>query len=124
MDIEDPLEQHPAVPGEEEQVHIVSREEVETMLDIEGEDFEDQDDLAEKPIRIWPEVSTVRANRFRSEIEEIKEVFQDELDDDDTTMVSEYANEIFAYMNELEVSLPSPSLELWLLTVFTGGLHA
>ena len=103
MDVE---EHGPAeVLDEEENVLVVSHEEVETMIGVEGEVIEDDDeDLAEKPMRIWPEVSTVRANRFRSEIDQIKEVFRDEIDDDDTTMVSEYANEIFEYMNELEVS--------------------
>ncbi|TCD64289.1 hypothetical protein EIP91_004297 [Steccherinum ochraceum] len=102
MDVEehDPTE----VVDEEDHVLVVSQEEVETMVGVEGEVIldDDEDELAEKPMRIWPEISTVRANRFRSEIDQIKEVFQDEVDDDDTTMVSEYANEIFSYMNELE----------------------
>lgn len=102
MDIEEPLEARPAEFSDEEEQLIVSHEEVETMVCVEDE--EAAGELLEKPVRVWPEISTVRANRFRSEIEEIKEVFADELDDDDTTMVSEYANEIFEYMNELEVS--------------------
>ena len=109
MDVEEPLEQRAAGLGEEEELGlVVSQEEVETMVGVEGHAFEeDGDELVEKPVRIWPEISTARANRFRSEIEQIKEVFQDEIDDEDTTMVSEYANEIFAYMTELEVSLAS-----------------
>ena len=77
------------------------------MVEVDSEDEPDVDEepLYERPVRYWPEVSTARAMRFRKEIDDIKEVFQDELDEEDTTMVSEYANEIFEYMNELEVSL-------------------
>jgi len=107
MDIEEPLQQHAVVALGDEEDHVLAiSQEVETMVGVEAETFEgDEDELVERPVRIWPEVSTVRANRFHSEIDQIKEIFQDEVDDDDTTMVSEYANEIFSYMNELEVSL-------------------
>lgn len=44
-----------------------------------------------------------RASRFRKEIDDIKEVFTDEQDPYDTTMVSEYTDDIFGYMEELEV---------------------
>ena len=38
------------------------------MVGVEGEaEVDDEDELVEKPVHIWPEV----LNRFRSEIEEI-----------------------------------------------------
>jgi G2/mitotic-specific cyclin 2 len=53
--------------------------------------------------RIWPEVATDRRIKCEKEIQAIREMFQDEVDMYDTTMVSEYAEEIFDYMCELEV---------------------
>ncbi|KAH8100087.1 cyclin [Cristinia sonorae] len=109
MDIEEPIN-HRQVELDEEDALIISQEEVETMVGVEGVAFEDdENEVLEKPVRVWPEVSTARANRFRSELDQVKEIFADELNDDDTTMVSEYANEIFAYMNELEEDcMPNP----------------
>ena len=70
--------------------------------DDEAVDSEDEEPVAKRP-RVWPEVSTVRAQRYRRELENIKEHFHDEVDEFDTTMVSEYAEDIFEYMQELEV---------------------
>ncbi|KAI0368728.1 hypothetical protein BV20DRAFT_435749 [Pilatotrama ljubarskyi] len=67
----------------------------------EGEVSEYEEPLAKRP-RIWPDVSTERAQRYRREIEDIKEHFRDEVDEFDMTMVSEYADDIFEYMQELE----------------------
>ena len=82
------------------------------LSDREEEDLQPEEDEvaqiedeqpAAKRQRIWPEVSTVRAQRYRQELDEIKEHFHDEVDEFDTTMVSEYAEDIFEYMQELEV---------------------
>ncbi|KAI0671587.1 cyclin-like protein [Trametes maxima] len=74
----------------------------------EGEVSEDEEPITKRP-RIWPEVSTERAHRYRREIEDVKEHFRDEVDEFDTTMVSEYADDIFEYMQELEEDvMPSP----------------
>lgn len=54
--------------------------------------------------RIWPELSPEAAYRYQKEIDDIRRSFVDEADEFDTTMVSEYAEEIFEYMEELEVS--------------------
>lgn len=98
---------------EEDQVEVtvddqsfVNQQEVEAMVDVDSEEeFDDAEEVMyERPSRCWPEVSTARATKFRKEVDDIKEIFQDEIDEEDTTMVSEYANEIFEYMNELEVS--------------------
>ncbi|KAI0064750.1 hypothetical protein BV25DRAFT_1799666 [Artomyces pyxidatus] len=58
---------------------------------------------------IWPQVSPNRAAKYQEELERIRTKF-DALDAEyDVTMVSEYAEEIFEYMNELEDDImPSP----------------
>jgi G2/mitotic-specific cyclin 2 len=89
---------------------IIGEQEVEAMVgldDSEAEEAETEDTAkvaaASKPPRIWPEVSTDRAARYRREVDAIREVFEDEVDMYDTTMVSEYAEDIFDYMGGLEV---------------------
>ncbi|KAI1797375.1 cyclin-like protein [Ganoderma leucocontextum] len=75
----------------------------------EGEQNEDERPLAKRQ-RVWPEVSTARAHRYRRELEDIKDHFHDEVDEFDTTMVSEYAEDIFDYMQELEEDvMPDPN---------------
>ena len=54
---------------------------------------------------IWPEASPEKAERYRRQVQAIRDVFEDEPDMYDTTMVSEYSDEIFQYMSELEVGL-------------------
>jgi hypothetical protein len=89
---------------------IVGEQEVEAMVgldDTEAEEAEKEETAkvatASKPPRIWPDVSTDRAARYRREVDAIREVFEDEVDVYDTTMVSEYAEDIFDYMGKLEV---------------------
>ncbi|RPD61100.1 hypothetical protein L226DRAFT_462685 [Lentinus tigrinus ALCF2SS1-7] len=83
-----------------------------TELSDREEELQQEDDNEEpvaKRQRVWPEVSTVRAQRYRRELDDIKEHFHDEVDEFDTTMVSEYAEDIFEYMQELEEEvMPSP----------------
>ena len=94
---------------EEEASLIVGEQEVEAMVGLDSEAGEPEAEdttkvLTEpKPPRIWPEVSTDRAVRYRREVDAVREVFEDEVDIHDTTMVSEYAEDIFDYMCELEV---------------------
>lgn len=88
---------------------IKGEEEVEAMVGVEVESSEEEEELEEtakvepKPPRVWPEISTERAERCRREIDAIRETFDDEVDMYDTTMVSEYSDEIFEYMCDLEV---------------------
>jgi len=104
---------------------IVGEQEVEAMVgldesEVEEEAEEEKEEVIEpatepKPPRIWPEVSTDRAERYRHEVDAVREVFEDEIDVYDTTMVSEYAEDIFDYMGDLEVGclfLPAGFLEL------------
>ena len=73
--------------------------EVETMIEDEYQRYDDHTEY------IWPEASPARAERYRRQVQAIRDVFEDEPDMYDTTMVSEYAEEIFEYMSELEVGL-------------------
>jgi hypothetical protein len=91
---------------------IANEREVETMVGVDDSETEDeQDEIAGLPSSVnprprhWPAIDTERADRYRREVEAIREVFEDEVDLYDMTMVSEYSEEIFEYMSELEVSL-------------------
>ncbi|KIM39776.1 hypothetical protein M413DRAFT_74410 [Hebeloma cylindrosporum] len=65
--------------------------------------------MTTKPPRIWPEVPTERAQKYKKEIQSVRERFEDDVDLHDTTMVSEYAEEIFEYMCDLEEEvMPNP----------------
>jgi molecular chaperone GrpE (heat shock protein) len=67
------------------------------------DEAEEETATAAKPARVWPDVSTERALQYQKEVQAIREAFQDDVDIYDTTMVSEYAEDIFEYMNDLEV---------------------
>jgi len=105
MEVEEPEEFD---EPEAEASLLVGEQEVEAMVGLESEADEETEETAKvatasKPPRIWPEVSTDRAARYRREVDAMREVFEDEVDVYDTTMVSEYAEDIFDYMGELEV---------------------
>ncbi|KIO34357.1 hypothetical protein M407DRAFT_64372 [Tulasnella calospora MUT 4182] len=51
----------------------------------------------------WTFASPTTNARYQAAIQQIKDTFKDEVDETDMTMVSEYADEIFAYMGKLEV---------------------
>jgi len=102
---------------------LVNEREVEAMIGID--DDEDVGEALANPksqrARIWPEVSTDRARKFHAEVEAVREVFHDQIDVFDTTMVSEYAEEIYEYMCDLEVcqSFLNPS-SLLILEILGG----
>ena len=73
--------------------------EVEKMIEDE---YQRYDDHAEY---IWSGASPERAERYRRQVQAVMDVFKDEPDMYNTTMVSEYSEEIFEYMSELEVGL-------------------
>jgi len=88
----------------------VNEREVAAMIGLEESDEEQEEiePVSEPPAKAapsWPEFSSEQAHKFQKEIEAIKQHFEDEVDIYDTTMVSEYAEEIFEYMCELEVRL-------------------
>ena len=86
---------------------IIGEREVEAMVSLN----ESEDDEEEQPVEVakpdqvftWPEVSPAHAEQYKREIQAIRDSFRDEIDMLDMTMESEYAEEIFEYMNELEV---------------------
>ncbi|KAH9919354.1 cyclin-like protein [Amylocystis lapponica] len=98
----------------EEASLLVGEEEVEDMVEVDedtaSESEAEEEAIARPPVqRVWPEVSTDRAQRYRREVYEIREVFDDPVDEYDVTMVSEYSEDIFNYMNELEEEvMPNP----------------
>ena len=109
MEVEEPVRLY-----DEEDDLIVNEQEVEAMVGVDNDsevEDEEEDDLAPLPLphseaktgRVWPEVATERAKRYQREIQAIRERFEDEVDMHDTTMVSEYSDEIFEYMADLEV---------------------
>lgn len=58
----------------------------------------------------WTEASPATEARYAAEVQAIRETFKDEVDEWDPSMVSEYADEIFDYMGELELkAMPDPN---------------
>jgi hypothetical protein len=94
-----------------EEAIVVKEQQEEPMLMEESEPEDEMEpSTAKKPPRIWPEFATECANRYREEVQTVRESYHDAVDVYDTTMVSEYAEEIFEYMGDLEVrffSIPS-----------------
>lgn len=88
------------------ELSIINEKEVEAMVGVqetESEEDEEPAKIESKSPRIWPDVDTERAMRHYREVTEVQRSFEDEVDVFDTTMVSEYAEDIFKYMSELEV---------------------
>ena len=99
MDLETDL-----VDVQNEAIVVKKQEEEEPMLMEESEPEDRMEpSTTTKPPRIWPEFATEPAHRFRDEVQAIRESYHDVVDMYDTTMVSEYAEEIFEYMGDLEV---------------------
>ncbi|WRT68281.1 uncharacterized protein IL334_005257 [Kwoniella shivajii] len=71
--------------------------------DSEEEEMEDEDD------EDWLRMSDEDAYKAQEQLEMIKSTFKDDVDLFDTTMVAEYADEIFGHMEMLEESvMPNP----------------
>ncbi|KAG5354111.1 hypothetical protein C0989_007472 [Termitomyces sp. Mn162] len=110
MDVEEEIVRA-AREAETEEELLAQESEVEGMIGVEDDSDEDED-IAQPPAkmqRVWPEVSTQKRLRYKHEIEAVHETFEDRADVLDPSMVSEYADEIFGYMNDLEEEMmPSP----------------
>jgi hypothetical protein len=87
------------------------------LLDVEsgddvGEDEEDDEelgDLDEVDDDNWTLLSPTEMAHAAQELVEIRAHFQDEIDMFDTTMVAEYADDIFAHMEAMEDAvMPNP----------------
>jgi G2/mitotic-specific cyclin 2 len=108
MEVEDT---HDVRPNSIDDVVVVSDEELENMID-ERDRAEVAENLghveADVSEYIWPDVSPNRATKYQREVEKVQATFdaQDELYD--TTMCSEYADDIFQYMGDLQVRCRYP----------------
>ena len=109
MDIEDdPVQEH------QDETEDANEQEIENMVGVDQSDEDETSEPAQtsKHPRIWPDVGAERAARYAKQLQAIRENFQDEVDMLDTTMVSEYAEEIFEYMCDLEVRVWFRGMEL------------
>ena len=104
MDVE---EAHSTKRDSMDDVVIVGDEELDNMIE-EQDRAEVLENLvpAEKEEATeytWPEVSPNHAAKYQREVEEIRARFDAEDEEYDATMCSEYADDIFLYMGDLEV---------------------
>jgi hypothetical protein len=81
-------------------------EEVEAMIEFDASDYEEEaaaQPVESKPSHVWPDMYPELKEKYKRQIQAIRGKFEDEVDPLDTTMASEYAEEIFEYMGKLEV---------------------
>ena len=88
-------------------VVIVGDEELDNMIE-EQDRAEVLENLvpaekAEVPEYTWPEASPNHAAKFQREVDEVRSRFDGEDEEYDATMCSEYAEDIFLYMSDLQV---------------------
>jgi G2/mitotic-specific cyclin 1/2 len=75
----------------------------------EEEEEEESPEMAEYDDEDWTILAPAEAARAVEELESIRQHFDDEVDMFDTTMVAEYADDIFAHMEAMEQSvMPNP----------------
>lgn len=95
---------------EHECEQLIDLREVETMVGIEEDDAEqdvaEQDLVDGKPAKMWPDMDTPLVDRCQKRIEALRETYEDVVNMYDTAMVSEYSEDIFEYMADLEVGDP------------------
>ncbi|KAG7089764.1 hypothetical protein E1B28_011418 [Marasmius oreades] len=109
MDVEDAQAMPPSDMGPSSEVTdpIKIEDDAEEMyiVDEPGSDVEEEAFAtaeSSKASRIWPDMPTVQRLRCEREVDTIREVFDDGEEPYDPTMVTEYAEEIFEYMESLE----------------------
>ncbi|KAF7312334.1 Cyclin N-terminal domain-containing protein [Mycena indigotica] len=96
------------IDTEDEDFKLSEFDDAMAISEAEVDELDDEDDEDEgtatgpKVVRVWPDITPERALQYEKEVEAIRQAFQDDVDIYDTTMVSEYADEIFEYMNDLE----------------------
>ncbi|KAG6878209.1 hypothetical protein C0993_010629 [Termitomyces sp. T159_Od127] len=116
MDVEEEIAAATREAAAEEEL-LAQESEVEAMVDV-ADDSDEDEEIAQPPAkiqRVWPEVSTQKRLKYKHDIEAVHETFEDCADVLDPSMVSEYADEIFEYMNDLEVGFSQSQFSLWLL---------
>lgn len=104
MDVE---EAHSTKRDSMDDVVIVGDEELDNMIEeqdraevLENLVPAEKEEAAEYT---WPEVSPNHAAKYQREVEEIRARFDAEDEEYDSTMCSEYADDIFLYMGGLQV---------------------
>lgn len=74
-----------------------------------GDASDDEEEEEEEDDEDWLRLSDEEMVRAEDELAMIRSTFKDDVDMFDTTMVAEYAEEIFKHMEDLELSvLPNP----------------
>ncbi|KAG6374493.1 cyclin [Boletus reticuloceps] len=110
MDIEHVEDSEP----EPELVDMLEDKDEQDMVGVQetrtnDESIQQPEAVESKSPRVWPDIDTEKAMRHYKEVTDIQRTYHDEVDIFDTTMVSEYSDEIFKYMSELEDDMmPNP----------------
>lgn len=125
MDVEEPV-----VPPSEDLESPEYVEEAFLISELDGHDMvveeeeEEEEEVTEtvapqepKAPKVWPDLATEHRLECQKRVDTIREVFQDDDEEFDPTMVSEYAEEIFEYMSELEVCTELSSCRCVFLSV-------
>jgi G2/mitotic-specific cyclin 2 len=94
--------------SEEESSVMGEDKEVEALVHV---DEKRKASLSPKRPKVWPEFDTECAIRSKKTVDAVREVFEDDVDPYQPTMASEYCDEIFEYMEQLEVKAAFP---LWI----------
>ena len=122
MDVEDV---HDTRRDSMDDVVIIGDDELENIIDEQ-----DRAEVIEKlvpaeeseaPQYIWPDVSPNRAVKYQHEVDEVRQRFDAEDEEYDATMCSEYADDIFQYMTDLEVRSISVSFVV-VLTLYQDAI--
>ena len=91
--------------------------EAETMVEVddEAEELEEDEEEEEEDEEPewndnWTELTPGAKADALSQLQVVRDTFQDEVDEFDTTMVAEYADDIFAHMEAMELTvMPNPN---------------
>ncbi|KAI0303727.1 cyclin-like protein [Multifurca ochricompacta] len=111
MDIEDVHDTRRDSMGD---IVVVGDEELENMIDEQdrAEVVENLVPIEEPDVLeyVWPDASPNHAAKYEREVEEVRARFDAEDEEYDATMCSEYADDIFQYMCDLEDAvMPTPN---------------
>ena len=120
----------PEVDMDVEEAHSTKRDSMDDVVIVDDEELdnmiEEQDraevlenlvpaDKAEVAEYTWPEVSPNHAAKYQREVDEVRAKFDAEDEEYDATMCSEYADDIFVYMTDLQVRFYHAFFTTWVL---------
>lgn len=113
MDVEEDIKHDEQHPEHVDKLASKGRE-IEAMIGVEDDDDDEEDvvELAhtEDKLKMWPNMDTEKHDRCQREVQAVRESYEDVVNMYDTTLVSEYSDEIFEYMEDLEESaMPNPN---------------